>query len=658
MTGARRYRVAVVAACPFPSLRGSQVLVRELAAGLAHAGHAVHVVTYPTAQHLAPVERIAIHRVRKLPGLWTAHPFGWQKLVLDLLLAWRLLGVVRRQRIEVIHAHNVEAPLVAFAVRWLTGVPVVYHAHNALADELPCYFRRALSRRAARLVGAALDRALARGADGVIALSDRLAAYLAARGAAGRVAVVPPAAPRLAAPAPRPARGAGPLVMYGGNLDPYQDLGCLMEAFLRLRAAEPQARLVLVTHRGAHPRTARCAERLACQPGVGVEQVSSFAAGARRLAQADVLVCPRGSWSGFPIKVLNYMALGRPIVHARASAHAIDDGITGLVVDDGDSGALARAMLRVVRDPSLGARLGRQAHRVARERFALAKVLNNVVEVYEQVVGGSGNGRQRPARPERQMEQGMKERMQRVADTGPRRSDGWSRSAVTLASALLLAGLVAGCSTAPVEAPLPPVAEPLAPSLVDTGQYRLEPGDVLRVKFIYQPEMDVKLEIDPDGNISIPGVGEVQARGKTAEELATDIETLSSTNLRDPEVTVIVAQLGPRKVFVSGEVRLPGPVLYRVGMTPMQAIIDRGGFTEVARIDSVLHVTSKDNSVEATRLDFSSEIKQGSPEAQALAVNDQIVVPRTFIGDANAFVRLYIRGLMPTMPRVGVGLNP
>ena len=60
-------------------------------------------------------------------------------------------------------------------------------------------------------------------------------------------------------------------------------------------------------------------------------------------------------------------------------------------------------------------------------------------------------------------------------------------------------------------------------------------------------------------------------------------------------------------------------------MTPMQAIIDRGGFTEVARIDSVLHVTSKGNSVEATRLDFSGELKQGSPELHTLAVNDVIV---------------------------------
>ena len=657
MSAERRYRVAVVAACPFPSLRGSQVLVREIAAGLAHAGHAVHVVTYPTAQHLAPVERLAIHRAPKLPGLWTARPFGWQKLVLDLLLAWTLLGVVRRQGIEVIHAHNVEAPLVAFLVRWLTGVPVVYHAHNALADELPCYFRRAVPRRIARWAGAVFDRVLARGADAVIALSDRLGAYLAVRGASGRVSVVPPAAPRPAAHTEaRTGRGGGPLVMYGGNLDPYQDLDCLLEAFLRLRAAEPQARLVLVTHRGAHPRTARRAERFARQPGVSVEELPSFAAALRRLEQADILVCPRGSWSGFPIKVLNYMALGRAIVHARASAHAIEDGETGLIVDDAEAGALARAMLRLARDPVLAAQLGRQARAVARERFALSRVLNNVVEVYQQVVVEGGDGRQRPSRPGRQMEQDMREQMRGAR---PRRSDGLSpRSAVSLAGALLLVGLLTGCSAAPVEAPLPPVSEPLSPSLVETGQYRLEPGDILRVKFIYQPEMDVRLEIDPDGNISIPGVGEVQARGKTAEELARDIETLSSTNLRDPEVTVIVAQLGPRKVYVTGEVRLPGPVLFRVGMTPMQAIIDRGGFTEVARIDSVLHVTNKANTVEATRLDFSSEIKEGSPELQTLAVNDQIIVPRTFIGDANAFVRLYIRGLMPTMPRVGVGLNP
>ena len=156
-----RYRIAVVAACPFPSLRGSQVLVRETAEHLAQAGHSVHVVTYPTAQHLTPVARIAIHRVAKLPGLWTARPFGWQKVILNALLVWLLWRVVRQQRIDVIHAHNLEAPLIAFVVRWLTGVPVVYHAHNALADERPCYFLHTAVRRSARAVGAGFDRLLA-----------------------------------------------------------------------------------------------------------------------------------------------------------------------------------------------------------------------------------------------------------------------------------------------------------------------------------------------------------------------------------------------------------------------------------------------------------------------------------------------------------------
>jgi protein involved in polysaccharide export with SLBB domain/glycosyltransferase involved in cell wall biosynthesis len=659
MSARPAYRIAVVAACPFPSLRGSQVLVREIAEALAHAGHAVHVVTYPTAQHLVPIERIAIHRAPKLPGLWTARPFGWQKLVLDLLLAWRLWQVVRRERIEVIHAHNLEAPLIAYLVRWLTGVPVVYHAHNALADELPCYFKSTALRWFARYTGGACDRLLARAANHTVALSDRLAAYLAARGAAGRIAAIAPAAARLAGTeTPTPRRERAPLVMYGGNLDPYQDLDCLLHGFARLRAVEPQARLILVTHAPGHPKTLGRAATLAEQPGVTVQVLNSFASAMRALGGADVLVCPRTSWSGFPIKVLNYMALGRPIVHARASAHAVEDGVTGLLYDDGDAGALAKALLRVVRDPALGAQLGRQARVVARERYGAARVLARLASVHEHVIDGGRGGRPRPQDTTREMEFPMAPQPTTIAPRRSSRSRGSVPRGLTLLAGALLAGALFGCAAKPTDAPLPAVAEPLSPSLIDTGQYRLEPGDVLRVKFIYQPEMDVKVQVDPDGNIAIPGVGSIQARGKTAEELATDIETLSSTNLRDPEVTVIVAELGPRKVYVGGEVRLPGPVPYRVGMTPMQAILDRGGFTEVARTDSVLHVSSRENNVEATRLDFSTTLKQGAPELATLAVNDVIYVPRTFIGDADAFVRLYIRGLMPTMPRLGVGFTP
>jgi glycosyltransferase involved in cell wall biosynthesis len=382
MTGPACYRVAVVAACPFPSLRGSQVLIRELAEHLAAAGHVVHVVTYPAAQHLVPVRRIAIHRVANVPGLATVEPLGWRKLVLDLLLAVLLYRVIRRERIQIVHAHNVEGPLVAWAIRCLTGVPVVYHAHNAPSDELPCYARSPWARRLMAWAGALLDALLVRISDRAIALSDRLGAFLAARGAAGRVAVIPPGV-SVPSGAARPLRRSGrPVIAYAGNLDPYQDLPLLLAAFARVRRERPAARLVLITH-GAAPRAAaQMAARLRGSDGVSVLVVATFAAALRHLAAADLVVCPRGSWSGFPIKVLNYMRLGLPIVQARGSAYSVTDGVSGVLFDDGDPGSLAHAMLTLADDRNLAARVAAQARRIAREQYGWPQVIERVLAVY------------------------------------------------------------------------------------------------------------------------------------------------------------------------------------------------------------------------------------------------------------------------------------
>lgn len=648
----------MVAACPFPSLRGSQVLIRELAESLANAGHSVHVVTYPTAQHMVPVQRIAIHRVVKVPGLWTARPFGWQKIVLDLLLVWQLLRVVRSEKIEVIHAHNVEAPLIAYLVRFLTGVPVVYHAHNALSDELPCYFSRAPMRRAARRLGSFLDRRISGWADYSIALSDRLAAFLAVRGGSGKVDVIPPAvSPLMKVRRPRPRVSRGFAVVYAGNLDPYQDIDLLLAGFERVSSAEPAARLILVTHKGAHPETEQRAAALARRPGVSVRVVNTFAAAVRELSQADVLVCPRGSWSGFPIKVLNYMALGPPIVHARASAHALTDGTTALLFADNDPIAFARSILRL-RDPALAQQLGRQARAVVLDQYSWPRLLPRILSVYGRIVPKAGDEDVGAVEGSRQSD--MKETAVRaIRDrAGSRRTSTMARGLQLLAGTLLITVLSA-CGPKAQPAPLPPLQGPgeLGMGQLDTA-YRFQPGDTLRVKFLYHPELDVKVQVRPDGSVNVQGVGETLAQGKTAEELEKQIVELSSDHLRDPEVTVLLAGLGQRAVYVGGEVRVPGPVPFRDGLTPLQAILDRGGFTEVARLDSVLHLSVKDNTYQATRLDLKRNISDGAPELGTLAVYDVIYVPRTFIGDANAFVRLYIRGLIPAIPRVGVGLTP
>lgn len=204
-------------------------------------------------------------------------------------------------------------------------------------------------------------------------------------------------------------------------------------------------------------------------------------------------------------------------------------------------------------------------------------------------------------------------------------------------------------------AALPPLDAPLPLPPGQGAPYRIKPGDLLRVKFLYHPELDIKTLVRPDGSITLQMGGDIYAAGRTAEELAQEIVERTKDRLREPEVSVLVAQTADAKVYVMGEVRVPGIVPYREGMTPLQAIADRGGFLDTARVDSVLRLSPGDEEYQGTRLDLAQALRSGSPEDVQLRPGDVLYVPRTFIGDVNAFVRLYIRGLLPVEPRVGAG---
>ena len=216
-----------------------------------------------------------------------------------------------------------------------------------------------------------------------------------------------------------------------------------------------------------------------------------------------------------------------------------------------------------------------------------------------------------------------------------------------------LATLLWGCAANDKPQPLPPLdTVRVAPP---PGEYKLFPGDDLRVKFEFHPEHDTRVVVRPDGKISLDATGEIQAAGLTTKELEEKIKVVSSDRLREPEVTVIVVQLGERKVWVGGQVRAPGFVSFVPGLTASQAIMNCGGFTDTAEIKSVLHISQSNDGYASTRVDLTDVIEYGAPDPVVLAANDQIFVPRTFVGDAGSFVQLYIRNLLPIPPRFGFG---
>ena len=213
------------------------------------------------------------------------------------------------------------------------------------------------------------------------------------------------------------------------------------------------------------------------------------------------------------------------------------------------------------------------------------------------------------------------------------------------------------CASRTPPAALPPLDAPRQArfTAAELGEYRLRPGDLLRVKYLYHPELDVKTAVRPDGIVTLQIAGDIDAAGSTTTDLARTIAQRTSDRLRDPEVSVMVAEVADRKIYVGGEVRVPGFVPYRPGMSPLQAIMDRGGFTDTARTDSVLRLSAAEDDYQGTRLDLRPSLAAGIPEGVQLLAGDVLFVPRTFIGDVNAFVRLYLRGVLPVEPRIGAG---
>jgi len=222
-----------------------------------------------------------------------------------------------------------------------------------------------------------------------------------------------------------------------------------------------------------------------------------------------------------------------------------------------------------------------------------------------------------------------------------------------LAAAVLAAVLlVAGCGPSTSVQPFSPaeLARMRQESAeVERRGYRIEPGDTLLIKYTFHPEMDQEAMVRPDGNISATRVGTVPAAGMTATEVATALKQKTSDRLRNPEVVVSISRYGERGVYVGGEVGRPGMLVYRKGLTALQAVLASGGFLPTARIDSVVLVrqTGGPEPLLARKIDLGRVVHDGEAETVTLLPQDIVFVPRTRIANANIWVRQHVTDLFP-----------
>src|SRR5690242_14265156 len=296
----------------------------------------------------------------------------------DLAAVLRLRRLLRGWAPDLLHAHGLRAG--AFGALALTGLPyrLVVTVHNAPP-----------ATRSGRAVHAALERLTARRADAVTWVSGDLAARMRRAGArdGGRAVV---AAPGFAPPEPAQIAAARedlggadrPAVVAVGRLAEQKGFAVLIDAAARWQARDPCPRLAIA---GEGPLAGALASQ-ARAAGVPVRFLGRRDDVPALMAAADVVVVP-SLWDGQPLAVQEALWSGRPLVASRVGGIPDLTGEDGAVlVPAGDAGALAGAVLSVLDDRGLAARLRAAATERSDALPGSGEAVDSAVALYHRVL--------------------------------------------------------------------------------------------------------------------------------------------------------------------------------------------------------------------------------------------------------------------------------
>lgn len=167
-----------------------------------------------------------------------------------------------------------------------------------------------------------------------------------------------------------------------------------------------------------------------------------------------------------------------------------------------------------------------------------------------------------------------------------------------------------------------------AGSMPSSEGYRLQPGDVLQVGVWKETDLQSEIVIRPDGGISFPLAGDMQAAGHTTDELRAELETRVRKLVPDAVVTVEVKAPNGNRVYVIGKVNKPGDFALNRPIDVMQAISLAGGVTPFASTNRIRVLHREGARQVAVRFRY-SDVARGRHLEQNILLQsgDTVIVP-------------------------------
>jgi len=197
---------------------------------------------------------------------------------------------------------------------------------------------------------------------------------------------------------------------------------------------------------------------------------------------------------------------------------------------------------------------------------------------------------------------------------------------------LFLVTLLSGCSS---NNTLPSATlHPSNTANINSYKYLIGSGDVLNIFVWRNPEVSGSFVVRPDGMITTSLVEDIKVTGKTPTELARSIEEILATYLRDPIVTVTVANfVGPfsEQIRVIGEAAQPRAINYTQHMTLLDVMIQVGGLTEFADGNDAVLIRIENGSQKQYQILVDKLLKDGEISANVdMLPGDIIIIPEAW----------------------------
>jgi glycosyltransferase involved in cell wall biosynthesis len=391
MPNTKPLTILLTAPQPFFQERGTPIAVRLLCETLAAQGYDVHLLVYHEGENIE-MPGVTLHRSLNLPFIKNIRPgMSLKKIFCDLFILIEMIRLHRRYSFDLVHAVE-ESVFLAQFLKLFTKTPYIYDMDSSMSEQIIDKHPRLKS------LGSILEsfeKKAVISSTGVIAvcraLEDTARDYS-------------PATPILRlediSMVDGEARGdeklreqyniPGVLILYVGNLEPYQGIDLLLEGFAQARVERSDANLLII---GGNPDDTEKYKLMS--KNIGIQDRVIFC-GPRPmnllgyyLSQADILVSPRTQGSNTPMKIYSYLGSGKAVLATRLPTHtqALTDDVSCLVSPNPKS--MAAGIEQLCANSSLREHLGKNGKALAENEYSMTDYIKKLSSFYKKITPNS-----------------------------------------------------------------------------------------------------------------------------------------------------------------------------------------------------------------------------------------------------------------------------